>query len=72
MIPFLKLTRTGPRGHTAAIARVVDRGWSILGPELDRFESAFAAATGQGMPSVWATATDALAIALRAAVGTAR
>ena len=51
----------------AAIARVIDRGWFILGPELEQFEKAFAAATGARHAIGVGNGTDALAIALRAA-----
>ena len=68
MIPFLQL-KPGPdrEAIAAAIARVIDRGWFILGPELERFEAAFAAATGAGHAIGVGNGTDALAIGLRAA-----
>ena len=50
----------------AAIRRVVERGWYVLGPELDAFESAFADATTGGHAVGVGTGTDAIAIALRA------
>jgi dTDP-4-amino-4,6-dideoxygalactose transaminase len=50
----------------AAIRRVIDRGWYILGPELEAFEADFAAAC-QARASVGVgTGTDAIAIILRA------
>jgi dTDP-4-amino-4,6-dideoxygalactose transaminase len=49
-----------------AIARVVTRGWFILGPELDAFEEEFAAACRAPYAAGVGTGTDALAIALRA------
>jgi dTDP-4-amino-4,6-dideoxygalactose transaminase len=49
-----------------AIARVVTRGWFILGPELDAFEEEFATACGAPYAAGVGTGTDALAIALRA------
>ncbi|HEU4890287.1 MAG TPA: DegT/DnrJ/EryC1/StrS family aminotransferase [Vicinamibacterales bacterium] len=68
MIPFLQLTPGPDRAAiAAAIARVIDRGWFILGPELDNFEKAFAAATGASHAIGVGNGTDALAIALRAA-----
>ena len=68
MIPFLQLTPGSDRDPiAAAIARVIDRGWFILGPELESFEKAFAAATGAHHAVGVGTGTDALAIALRAA-----
>ncbi len=68
MIPFLTLTPGADRlAIAAAIARVVDRGWFILGPELEQFEQAFAAATASRQAIGVGNGTDALAIALRAA-----
>jgi len=68
VIPFLQLTPGSDRDPiAAAIARVIDRGWFILGPELESFEKAFAAATGAHHAVGVGTGTDALAIALRAA-----
>jgi len=51
----------------AALQRVRDRGWFILGPELEAFEAAFAAYNGVGHAVGVATGTDAIEIALRAA-----
>lgn len=50
----------------AAIRRVIDRGWYILGPELEAFEADFAAATGAAHAIGVGTGTDAIAVALRA------
>ena len=67
MIPFLRLTPGPDRAAIdAAIARVLDRGWFILGPELERFEAAFASAAGARHAIGVGNGTDALAIALRA------
>ena len=67
MIPFLRLTPGEDAGVVkAAIARVVDRGWFILGPELEAFERDFAAACGARHAVGVGTGTDAIAIALRA------
>ena len=67
MIPFLQLT---PHDDAAAvreaIARVVDRGWFVLGPELEAFEREFAESCGAGRSVGVGTGTDALAIGLRA------
>jgi dTDP-4-amino-4,6-dideoxygalactose transaminase len=72
VIPFLQLTPGPDRAAiAAAIARVIDRGWFILGPELESFEKAFAAATGARHAVGVGNGTDALAIALRAAGVTA-
>ena len=67
MIPFLNL-KPGPDADDvrAAIARVIERGWFVLGPELDAFESEFAAASGAAHGIGVGTGTDALALALRA------
>jgi dTDP-4-amino-4,6-dideoxygalactose transaminase len=67
VIPFLQLTpgEDAPDIH-AAITRVVDRGWFILGPELEAFEREFAAACGTSAAVGVGTGTDALALALRA------
>jgi dTDP-3-amino-3,4,6-trideoxy-alpha-D-glucose transaminase len=51
----------------AAIDRVIDRGWFILGPELSAFEAEFAAAAGSAHAVGVNTGTDAIALALRAA-----
>jgi dTDP-4-amino-4,6-dideoxygalactose transaminase len=67
VIPFLQL-RPGEDAADvqAAIARVVDRGWFVLGPELDAFEKAFARAAGAAHAIGVGTGTDAIALALRA------
>jgi dTDP-3-amino-3,4,6-trideoxy-alpha-D-glucose transaminase len=49
----------------AAIRRVIDRGWYVLGPEVERFESEFAAATAARHAIGVGTGTDAIAIILR-------
>ena len=66
MIPFLQLTPGEDAvAVRAAIDRVVQRGWFVLGPELEAFEREFAAATGAAHAVGVGTGTDALAIALR-------
>jgi dTDP-4-amino-4,6-dideoxygalactose transaminase len=50
----------------AAVRRVIDRGWYVLGPEVEAFEQAFAAASGAPFGIGVGTGTDAIAIALRA------
>ena len=50
----------------AAIARVIDSGWFVLGPEVAAFESEFATATGAQHAVGVNTGTDAIALALRA------
>jgi len=66
-IPFLSLV---PRDDAAdvrsAIDRVIARGWFVLGPELDAFESEFAAAMGAPHAVGVGTGTDAIALILRA------
>ena len=67
-IPFLALR---PRGDDetdvrAAIARVIDSGWFVLGPEVERFEHEFAAACGVTHAVGVGTGTDAIALILRA------
>lgn len=47
-----------------AIARVLDRGWFILGPEVDAFEKELAAAMGALDAVAVANGTDALILAL--------
>ena len=66
-IPFLNL-RLGEDAESvqAAIQRVIDRGWYILGPELSAFETEFAAATGAAHAVGVGTGTDAIALLLRA------
>jgi dTDP-4-amino-4,6-dideoxygalactose transaminase len=67
VIPFLQLTpgEDAPAVRTA-IDRVVTRGWFVLGPELEAFETEFAVATAAAAAVGVGTGTDALAIALRA------
>jgi dTDP-3-amino-3,4,6-trideoxy-alpha-D-glucose transaminase len=68
VIPFLRLTPGPDRAAiAAAIARVIERGWFILGPELEGFERAFAEATGARHAVGVGNGTDAIAIALRTA-----
>ncbi len=49
-----------------AIDRVIDRGWFVLGPEVEAFEQEFAAASGAAHAIGVGTGTDALALILRA------
>ena len=66
MIPFLQLTPgEDARDISAAIHRVIDRGWFVLGPELEAFEAEFAEATSAPQAVGVGTGTDAIAIALR-------
>ena len=50
----------------AAVARVVDSGWYILGREVEQFEQEFAEFHGGGLAVGVANGTDALCLALRA------
>jgi dTDP-4-amino-4,6-dideoxygalactose transaminase len=66
-VPFMTLEP----GEDAAdirvgIDRVITRGWFILGPELDAFETEFAAAAGAAYAVGVGTGTDAIALTLRA------
>jgi dTDP-4-amino-4,6-dideoxygalactose transaminase len=66
-IPFLALGPAEDRADVeAAIARVVERGWFILGPEVEGFEAEFAAACGARHAVGVNTGTDALMLSLRA------
>jgi dTDP-4-amino-4,6-dideoxygalactose transaminase len=67
VIPFLQLTPGEDRASVReAIDRVIDRGWFVLGPELEAFEREFARACGTSHAVGVGTGTDALAIAFRA------
>lgn len=66
-IPFQRLTPEDDRDAiTAAIARVVDSGWYILGPEVAAFEREFASACGAAHAVGVGNGTDAIALILRA------
>jgi dTDP-3-amino-3,4,6-trideoxy-alpha-D-glucose transaminase len=66
-IPFLSL-KPGEDAPVVqrAIQRVLDRGWFILGPELEAFEQELAAASGTVAAVGVGNGTDALALILRA------
>ena len=66
-VPFMTLT-PGPDAAAIqeAITRVVRRGWFILGPEVEAFETEFAQASGGGHAVAVGNGTDALALTLRA------
>lgn len=51
----------------AAIAKVVERGWFVLGPEVEAFEAEFARESGGRHAVGVGNGTDALALILRAA-----
>lgn len=68
-IPFLDLKPAYAELHAeidAAVARVVRSGWYILGPEVDAFETEFAAYCGANHAIGLANGLDALRMALHA------
>ena len=66
-LPFVDLRpREDAPQVEAAIRRVIDRGWFILGPEVEAFEHEFASAVGLAHAVGVATGTDALTLSLRA------
>jgi dTDP-3-amino-3,4,6-trideoxy-alpha-D-glucose transaminase len=66
VIPFLDLKPgVDATDVRTAIDRVVERGWFVLGPELEAFEREFAAACQAPHAVGVGTGTDALALALR-------
>ena len=69
MLPVTDLSRAhaGIRHELdAAVARVLDANWFILGPEAETFERAFAAACGTRFAVGCASGTDAITLVLRA------
>jgi len=66
-VPFmdLHLAEESDAVH-AAIARVIERSWFVLGPEVEAFEQEFAAASGAAHAVGVGNGTDALALILRA------
>jgi dTDP-3-amino-3,4,6-trideoxy-alpha-D-glucose transaminase len=66
-IPFLDLRPTDDIDDVrAAIDRVINRGWFVLGPEVEAFEAEFAAASGARDAVGVGNGTDAIALLLRA------
>ncbi|MFN7978971.1 MAG: DegT/DnrJ/EryC1/StrS family aminotransferase [Vicinamibacterales bacterium] len=66
-VPFNVLAAGAERAAIdAAIARVIDSGWFVLGPEVAAFEQEFATAAGAAHAAGVNTGTDALALALMA------
>jgi dTDP-4-amino-4,6-dideoxygalactose transaminase len=66
-IPFMTLKPGEDAADVeAAIRRVIERGWFVLGPEVEAFESAFAGASGARYGVGVGTGTDALALILKA------
>jgi dTDP-4-amino-4,6-dideoxygalactose transaminase len=67
LIKFLQLTPgEDEQAVRDAVARVITRGWFILGPELELFEQEFGTACQAAHAIGVGTGTDALAISLRA------
>jgi dTDP-4-amino-4,6-dideoxygalactose transaminase len=69
MIPFNDVGRGVAEHRTeldAAVARVLDSGWYVLGPEGKAFEEEFAAACGTAYAIGVGSGTDAIELALRA------
>jgi dTDP-4-amino-4,6-dideoxygalactose transaminase len=65
-VPFMRLHPGEDRpAIDAAIRRVIDRAWYVLGPEVEAFEQRFAEACGAAHAVGVGTGTDAIAIALR-------
>ena len=66
-IPFISLT-PGEDAEAVhdAINRVVERGWFVLGPEVEQFEAQFAQAMGASYAVGVGNGTDALTLSLRA------
>lgn len=66
-VPFAALVPRDDRGDVSrAIERVVGSGWFVLGPEVEAFETEFAAASGAPCAVGVGTGTDAIALILRA------
>ena len=66
-VPFLDLHLAEESDEVrSAIARVMDRAWFVLGPEVESFEREFAAASGATHAVGVGNGTDALALILRA------
>src|SRR5947209_1100829 len=56
-----------PTAYRAAVERVFARGWYVLGPEVEAFETEFAHYLGGGHAVGVANGTDAIELSLRAA-----
>src|SRR3954467_2048601 len=56
-----------PAGYRAAVERVFERSWYVLGPEVEAFEREFAEHLGGGHVVGVANGTDAIELSLRAA-----
>ncbi len=70
MIPFNDLRlrdQSLAQEVAAAVSKVLERGWYVVGPEVEGFEAAFAAYQGIDHAVGVASGTDAIELALRAA-----
>jgi dTDP-4-amino-4,6-dideoxygalactose transaminase len=68
-IPFLDLSRESAHNRCEldqALARVLARGWYVLGPELEALEREFAVAFGVPFAAGVGSGTDALTLAIEA------
>jgi len=66
-VPFASLVPADDRADVrAAVERVVESGWYVLGPEVEAFEREFAQAIGAAHAVGVGTGTDAIALVLRA------
>jgi len=66
-IPFMSLVPGEDAAAVrAAIERVIERGWFVLGPEVEAFEREFAEASGAAHAVGVGNGTDAIALILRA------
>lgn len=75
MVPFLDLRAINARRRAeilAAVTRVLDSGWYVLGPEVEAFEAAFAAYCGTRHCVGVGNGLDALTLILRACLETGR
>lgn len=66
-LPFVDLRpRDDDADVRAAVARVIERGWFVLGPEVEAFEHEFAEACGAKHAIGVGNGTDAIALLLKA------
>jgi dTDP-4-amino-4,6-dideoxygalactose transaminase len=65
-IPFMSLVPGEDAAAVRAIERVIERGWFVLGPEVEAFEREFADASGAAHAVGVGNGTDAIALILRA------
>src|SRR5213596_424342 len=66
-IPFMSLVPGEDAAAVrSAIERVIERGWFVLGPEVEAFEREFAHASGAAHAVGVGNGTDAIALILRA------